>query len=678
MNHIEFKGRLGKYFLLPQIMTIVFAVGTIYLFTVNRQLGLASALITILYFIVSVGIYHANRRAFSEELINFATSYGTMQKEFLDRFQLPYALLDANGRFLWQNQRFCQVTGHDKYYSKSITAIFPEITRELLDKNLDDFFEIRVPFGEQVFNVQVQRVPFGQQEGEDRLITAGSGMDQVITVLLLDETELDELTRSNEEQKLVAGLLYIDNYDETLADVEEVRRSMLTAVIDRNVNRYFQDSDAIVRRLDRDKYFVIFQYRYLKKLEEDRFSILEDMKKIKVGNDRELTVSMGIGLNGGSYQKNAEYARAAIDIALGRGGSQVVIKDNGNVSYYGVRGKEIERSTRVKARVKAQALRELMETRDRILISDIDVLGASIAVFVAARHLGKKCHIVLDTITNSLRPFISLFSEDEGYPEDMFISSEQALVLLNSRTLVMVVDTNRPNYTECPELLRRSSNVIVFDHHRQGAEKIEAPILSYIEPYASSTCEMLAEVLQYFDDDVQISPSEADAIYAGILIDTNNFMTKTGVRTFEAAAYLRRNGADVIRVRKLLREDMTAYKARAEVVRNARVYRGAFAISVCDPGDLESPTIVGAQAANELLNIVGIKASFVLTEFQKKIYVSSRSIDEIDVQLVMERLGGGGHLNVAGAQVEGSTVEEVIKRIQDILDVMIEEGEIKL
>ena len=241
----------------------------------------------------------------------------------------------------------------------------------------------------------------------------------------------------------------------------------------------------------------------------------------------------------------------------------------------------------------------------------------------------------------------------------------------------MVVDTNRPSYTECPELLRKTGKIVVFDHHRQSSEIIENSILSYIEPYASSACEMVAEVLQYFNDGVKINATEADCIYAGILIDTNNFMTKTGVRTFEAAAFLKRSGAEVTRVRKMLRNDMACYKARAEAVRHAEVYRGSFAISVCPSENVESPTIVGAQAANELLNIIGIKASFVLTEYNDKIYISSRSIDEINVQIIMEKLGGGGHLNVAGAQLEGVTIVQAKRMIQDTLDEMLKEGDIE-
>ena len=331
--------------------------------------------------------------------------------------------------------------------------------------------------------------------------------------------------------------------------------------------------------------------------------------------------------------------------------------------------------------MKAHALRETIESREHVVImghniSDVDSLGAAIGVYCAARELGKKAQIVINEVTTSLRPLVDLFTPEKGYPADLFINSEEALAITNRNTLVMVVDTNRPSYTECPELLKRTNTVCVFDHHRQGSEVIENPVLSYIEPYASSACEMIAEVLQYFAEDIQLEPDEADCIYAGILIDTNNFSTKTGVRTFEAAAYLKRAGAEVTRVRKMLRNDMAAYKARAEAVRHAEVYRNAFAISICPADNVESPTVVGAQAANELLNIVGIKASFVITEYQNKVYVSARSIDEINVQLIMEKMGGGGHLNVAGAQFADRTVMQVKRMLQDTIDQMIEEGDI--
>jgi len=688
MNGLTYKGKVTTYLKLPIALVGVFAAGSAFLLYHDFRLGFAAALVTILYGIVVVSLYQRNVRLMGDEMVYFATEYAGIQKEFLDYFQLPYALLDNDGRFLWQNREFSLISGHEKDYSKSITSIFPQITREFLMKQEETAFSMRLTHEDKVYAAMFKRVEFSDSVITEKRFREETGEDSgghvsLLTIMLLDVTESESIRQENEDQRMVAGLLYIDNYEETIDSVEDVKKSLLIAVMDRKVSRYFRETDAIVRKLEKDKYFIVFQNKYLKRLEEDKFSILEDMKTTKLGNEKEVTVSIGIGCGGGSYQKNAEYARAAIDLAMGRGGSQAVVKENGDISYYGIRGKEVEKNTRVKARVKAQALREIMETRDKVLvmghaISDVDALGAGIGVYCAARVLGKECHIVLNTITSSLRPVVELFSEEAGYPADLFIENERALALQDSKTLVVVVDTNRPNYTECPRLLERSKSVVVLDHHRRGNERIENPILSYIEPFASSACEMIAEVLQYFSEGIRLSPAEADTIYAGILIDTNNFMTKTGVRTFEAAAYLKRSGAEVTRVRKMLREDMSTYKARAEVVRHARVYRDAFAISICQADELESPTIVGAQAANELLNIVGIKASFVLTEFRNKIFVSSRSIDEIDVQGIMERLGGGGHLNVAGAQIEGSTISEVEERIRDTIDIMIDEGEIEL
>ena len=622
-----------------------------------------------------------NKPLLVNELVNFATQYGTVQKQLLNEFEVPYALLDYNTRFLWVNEKFTEITGKNKNYHKSVTTVFSNLTKEMLQKT-DAVESVNVVLDERNYRISMKRIYFDTMAKGSSMVTVGEGDEYLTAIYLFDETELNRYIRENEEQKLVAGLVYIDNYEEALESIEDVKRSLLIALVDRKVNKYFTEIDALVRKIEKDKYFVVFKYKYLEKLSADRFSLIEDVKSIKVGNEMAITLSIGIGVSGASYTQNYEYARMGIDLALGRGGDQVVVKKGEEVSYYGGKTKQVERNTRVKARVKAHALREIIESREHVVImghkiSDVDSLGAAIGVYCAARVLGKKAQIVLNEVTTSLRPLVECFTEEKGYPADLFINSEEALLITNRNTLVMVVDTNRPSYTECPELLKRTDTICVFDHHRQNSEVIENPVLSYIEPYASSACEMVAEVLQYFSENIKLEPSEADCIYAGILIDTNNFMTKTGVRTFEAAAYLRRAGAEVTRVRKMLRNDMAAYKARAEAVRHAEVYRGAFAISVCPADNIESPTIVGAQAANELLNIVGIKASFVLTEYQGKIYISSRSIDEINVQLIMERMGGGGHMNVAGAQLENCSIQEAKRMIEDTLDEMLKEGDIQ-
>lgn len=307
-------------------------------------------------------------------------------------------------------------------------------------------------------------------------------------------------------------------------------------------------------------------------------------------------------------------------------------------------------------------------------MTDVDSFGAAVGIYRAAKTLNKKAYIVVNDVTTSVRPLLEVFEEANSEEQGIVIGSSQARELVDRNTVVVVVDTNRPSYTECEEILRMTPTVVVFDHHRRGSEIINPAVLSYIETNASSACEMVAEILQYFADNVRLKGGEADCIYAGIMIDTDNYMRKTGVRTFEAAAFLRRCGADVTRVRKLFRNDMAEYKARAEAVRHAEVYKG-FALSICPSKGLESPTIVGAQAANELLNIIGVKASIVLTEYNGRIYVSARSIDEVNVQIIMEKLGGGGHLNMAGVQLECS-MEEAMKLIRETLDQMFEEGEL--
>ena len=680
-TNIKLKGKLRRYLNWPLYLTIVLILMDIAMYAQDIQMGAEFSGFIVLYVIIVLISNRRSRPLLINELVNFATQYGTVQKQLLNDFEIPYALLDYNSRFLWMNEKFTEITGKDKNYHKSVTTVFPSLTKDILQKS-EAVESINVMLDDRNYRISMKRIYFDSVTKDSAIVAINDTDEYLTAIYLFDETELNRYIRENEEQKLVAGLIYIDNYEEALDSIEDVKRSLLIALVDRKVNKYFTEIDALVRKIEKDKYFVVFKYKYLEQLSADKFKLIEDVKSIKVGNEMAITLSIGVGAGGVSYTQNYEYARMGIDLALGRGGDQVVVKEGEEVTYYGGKAKQVERNTRVKARVKAHALREIIESREHVVImghtiSDVDSLGAAIGVYCAARVLGKKAQIVLNEVTTSLRPLVECFTEEKGYPADLFIKNEEALLITNKNTLVMVVDTNRPSYTECPELLKRTDTICVFDHHRQNSEVIENPVLSYIEPYASSACEMIAEVLQYFSENIKLEPSEADCIYAGILIDTNNFMTKTGVRTFEAAAYLRRAGAEVTRVRKMLRNDMAAYKARAEAVRHAEVYRGAFAISVCPADNIESPTIVGAQAANELLNIVGIKASFVLTEYQGKIYISSRSIDEINVQLIMERVGGGGHLNVAGAQLTNCTIQEAKRMIQDTIEEMIKEGDIQ-
>ena len=677
---VKLKGKLKGYTQTPLVLTALFGAMDVWMYVLNIKAGVLGSVFVGIYFFVMLFVYWRNKPILMNELIDFATQYGTVQKRLLNEFEVPYAVMDATGKLLWMNRQFEALSEKNKGYHKSITTIFPQITRELMEK--EDELELVVEREECVYRASVHKIHFTDILHESSSIELTEKVQYLQVIYLFDETQLTRYRIENQEMQMVPALVYIDNYDEVLDTVEEVKKSLLVALVDRKVTKFFASIDGLVKKTENDKYFVVFQHKYLEKMEEEKFSLLEDVKSIKVGNEMSVTLSMGIGYVGNDYTKNYEYSRMAIDLALGRGGDQVVVKTRDKISYFGGSNRQVDKSTRVKARVKALALREIMITRDKFFvmghkIADIDSFGAAIGIYCAARQLGKKAQIVIDEVNTTLRPLKECFTPENGYPDDMFIPSQLALDEIDSHTALIVVDTNRPSYTECPNLLNRAKAIVVFDHHRQCEDVVKNAVLSYTEPYASSTCEMIAEVLQYFDEDIKLSTQEADAIYAGILIDTNNFVSKTGVRTFEAAAYLRRCGAEVTRVRKMLRNDMDAYKARAEAVRHAEVFHNMFAISVCPADNIESPTVACAQAANELLNIIGIKASFVLTEYHDRIYISARSIDEINVQLVMERLGGGGHMNSAGAQLAGCTLEDAKRTIENTLDEMIREGDIK-
>ena len=503
----------------------------------------------------------------------------------------------------------------------------------------------------------------------------------LIAMYLYDETEIMGLKKANSDQKQIIGLLYIDNYEEALESIDEVRRSLLTALVDRKINKYMQSIDAVIKKLEKDKYIFVFQNKYLPQLQSNKFSILEEVRAVNIGNEMAVTISMGLGVNADSYIRGYELARAAMDLALGRGGDQAVVKEGEKIYYYGGKSVSVEKNTRVKARVKAHALKEFVEAKDKVVImghsiGDVDSFGSAIGVYRIAKTLNKKAHIVINEVTTSVRPMISRFMNNPDYEEDMILNSAQAIEAVDANTILVVVDVNRPSYTECPELLKLTKTIVILDHHRQTGEAIENAALSYIEPYASSACEMVAEILQYIGEGLKLRQVEADAMYAGIMIDTNNFLTKTGVRTFEAAAFLRRSGADVTRIRQAFRTDMTEYLTKAQAITSTEVFMEHYAFTECGTQGVESPTVLGAQVANDLLEIDEIKASFVFTQFNGKIYISARSIDELNVQVVMEKLGGGGHMSVAGAQLVDCTVPEAMEKLKEVLTTMTQEGEI--
>ena len=679
-KRIKLKGRLKRYMQTSIYLGLLLVIVNLLVYLINVPSGLVVTCFLLLYFAVVLSLQLYNNPVIMNELISFATQYGQVQKVLLRELEIPYAMLDETGRVIWTNEAFERVVHKEKGYRKSITSLFPSITREKLPGE-QDMVEMDVAFHDGSYVAKMRKISLSDMvESSD--IIAGEGYGgYLIAFYLFDETALRIALQEVDDQSLAVGMIYLDNYDEALESVEEVRRSLLVALIDRKVNKYISALDGICKKIEKDKYMIVLRKKATELLRENKFDLLDEVKTVNIGNEMAVTISIGVGLDGLSYAQNYEFARNAIDLALGRGGDQAVVKTPDNITYFGGKSQQVEKNTRVKARVKAQALREIISGKECVLImghrlADVDSFGAAVGIYRIATTLDRKAYIVLNDVSTSVKPMVELFKTHADYQDDMIVNSQQAIELAGSNTVLVVVDVNKPSITECPELLRMCKSIVVLDHHRQGAEIIENATLSYVEAYASSTCEMVSEILQYIGESIKISSEEADCMYSGIMIDTNNFMTKTGVRTFEAAAFLRRNGADVTRVRKLFREDAVEYKAKADAVSQAEIYRGIFAISTCGSEDIQSPTIVGAQAANELLNIKGIKASFVLTEYQGQIFVSARSIDEINVQIIMERMGGGGHLSTAGCQLEGVSVSEGIGVLKGTLDKMIADGDL--
>lgn len=678
-NKIKLKGILKSYLSISIYLGVLLCAVDLAVWCLDVRSALVMTAFTVFYFLILFFFSRNNKPIIMNELISFATEYGQIQRQLLRELEVPYVLLDDSGRIFWTNKAFEQVVHKGKGYRKAISTLLPELTRDKLPGEVE-YTEVQVSFEGSEYLAKCRKVSLKEMAESSDIISPEGYDGYLIAVYLFDETALKIALKENDDQSLVVGLLYLDNYDEALESIEEVRRSLLTALIERKINKYIASLDGISKRIEKDKYLIILRKRSLMQLQANKFDILEEVKNVNIGNEMAVTISMGVGLGGLTYLQNYEFARTAIDLALGRGGDQAVVKTTDQVTYYGGKSQQVEKNTRVKARVKAHALREIITSKDRVIIMghripDVDSFGAAVGIYRIAKELDRKAHIVLNDVTTSVQPLRDLFLNDD-YDEDMLVSSEHAKSLAGAGTVLVVVDVNKPSITECPELLKICKSIVVLDHHRQGLETIENATLSYVEPYASSACEMVTEILQYISDGIKVKSDEADCLYSGIVIDTNNFMTKTGVRTFEAAAYLRRAGADVTRVRKLFRDDAVEYKAKADAVSQAEVYRNCYAISTSTGDGLQSPTIVAAQAANELLNIRGIKASFVLTEYQGLVYVSARSIDEVNVQVIMERLGGGGHMNIAGCQMEGITINDAIKAIKDTLDKMLEEGEL--
>ena len=680
-KRVKLKGRLKIYMQISMYLGLLLLLVDIGIYFLDMRAGFLITCFLVFYFAMILYLMLYNRPIIINELVSFATQYGQIQKELLRELSIPYALLDEDGKIVWNNNAFARAIHNEKALHKSVTSFFSSATKDRLPTEEEGIAEFEISYEESEYIARFTRISLREMADDSDIIGEEDYRGCLYAMYLFDETALKIALRENDDQSLAVGMIYLDNYDEALESVEEVRRSLLMALIDRKVNKYVSGFDGICKKIEKDKYLTVLRKKAVAQMSEKRFELLEDVKTVNIGNEMAVTLSIGLGMNGESYSQNYDYARIAIDMALGRGGDQAVVKDGERIQYFGGKAQQVEKTTRVKARVKAHALRELMETKDRLLImghrlTDVDSFGAAVGIYRIATAMNKKANIIINEVTSSVKPMMDRFTGNSDYPDDIFMTGARAADLVDNNTILVVVDVNRPSITDAPELLKLVKTIVVLDHHRQSSEIIDNAVLSYVEPYASSACEMVAEVLQYIADGIRIKSAEADAMYAGIVIDTNNFTNQTGVRTFEAAAFLRRNGADVVRVRKLFRDDLDDYKAKAEAVREAEIFEGCFAISTCPSEGIESPTVVGAQAANELLDIAGMKASIVMTFYNNTIYLSARSIDEVNVQVMMEKLGGGGHRTIAGAQLKDMSLEEARNRVKEVIRDMLEKGDI--
>lgn len=600
-----------------------------------------------------------------------AEEFDTATKHAVFNMPFPLVLLEMDGTISWYNTRFKDLFADEDLLNKKIEELLPQLEVERLLED-EDRKPVEVAYEDQYYEIHYNVV-----DSKKTISTR----ENIIMLYLVNKTDEAQLYNRYKDEILAVCLAYVDNYDEVKNSTPELDRPIVLAEIDKVINSYVTKHNGLVRKYENDKYLFIFHNRDLERIKDKRFDILDQIREIDKGNPISITLSMGVGINGKNPYENYEFARAAIDIALGRGGDQAVIKEDNNLSFYGGKTKAIEKRNKVRSRVIAHALMQLIDQAEEVIVmghknADMDSFGASIGIIRAVRNRKKDAYLVLGKVNPSIRNIYNRMVEEAPEYLDIILSPEDALEVVNESSLLIMVDNHRPSFAEAPELLELTDKIVVIDHHRRGAEFIEEPVLTYLEPYASSTCELVTEMLYYMSDKLEMTKFEADALLAGITVDTKNFTFQTGVRTFEAASILKRAGADTTNVRQLFRDDYNIYLKKADVIKNSKILFEKIAIGRLE-SDLEDSILIAAQSANDLLNIDGVEASFVLTQWGQKVHISGRSLGNISAQLILEKLGGGGHLTSAGTQIEDKTIDEVEELLIETIEEYLKEGEKK-
>jgi c-di-AMP phosphodiesterase-like protein len=628
----------------------------------------------ILYISILCYTYFANNKRkseISEQLQDLTLTVDSAAKSSLINSPFPLVILETNGNIVWKSSKFVTEFADidmDNYIDDLIIDIKDEIEKSDNKKRKSVIRQIQI--GKKTYTVQGE---FAKSKKYERK----KSPEYMMILYFIDETEKVKLKQENEDKKICVGIIMIDNYEEVTQRVDAEQKTQLMAKVESTIYDWVNETNGILVKADRDTYVYVFEQKNLEKIKEEKFAILDSIKNLVRKDKIQLTLSIAISNEGDTERDVYKSASAAMDVILGRGGDQAVIRQNGKYLFFGGKVEEVEKRTKVKARIVAHALEELIKENDKIMIMghtnpDIDAIGSALGVYRIAKTLGKDARIVANVETPSIK---DLYESIKDQYQEVFISSETALAQVDSGTLIIVVDTHKKTYVESPELLAKTNKIVVIDHHRRSADFIDNSILTFQEVYASSAAELVTEIIQYTQNEVELSEVEAEALYAGIMMDTKNFTFKTGVRTFEAAAYLRRCGVDIIKVKKWFQSDLESYNTISEIVRKAEIVRDSIGISIYDVQEKET-SLICAKAADELLTIGNITASFVLGLMEDgKVCISGRSIGDVNVQMILEKLGGGGHITLAGAQLENVTIDEAKQELISKINEYFEEKE---
>lgn len=635
-----------------------------------EQLWLSIAEIILFLVLIFLNLLDRKRRDMDvQEYVRALNSHmDTATKDSLVNFPFPMLVAHLDGRVSWYNQSFAQIISGESLFERNITEIIDDLNwGDVL--RMQEGISLNVVYRDRQYSVM------------GNIIKPDPKRDNEYLILLywLDQTDFKTVQRKYMEEKTDVCIILIDNYDDVMNSMDEAQKPQMSSLIAKYMRDWIGDAGGVLKKLDRDRYIFLFEHKHLKNFIEDKFEFLDHVREISVGNKTPATISIGIGCGGESIARNDEYARMALDMALGRGGDQAVIKDENQFSFYGGKTKEHEKSTRVKSRVVAYALRQLIMSEKNVVIMghklpDMDSLGAAIGLSRSVKNRGKPVNIVCGECGNTARKIVSAIKNEKEENRYLFVTPDEAMQIVNENTVLIVVDTHRPSLTENPELIKKAGEIVLIDHHRRSTEFIENCSLVYHEPYASSTSEMAAELLQYMDNRVSLTKLEAEAMYAGIYMDTKNFIFKTGVRTFDAASFLRKHGVDTVAVKKMFQSDLPHYNSKAHLVGRAEFVRDNVVVSVSDE-EISDISIVAAQAADELLSIEGVEASFVIAKNGDEIMISGRSWGGINVQLILEKLGGGGHMTVAGAQLHDTDAVGAYDKLIGAIDEYVDEQE---